>query len=72
MEYEVLFGIGIMFGLSFIFTLLTGKDIETFFVWLCIFSAFTVWGGFLPLWVLIATFIVVTVTIITKMRDRDD
>lgn len=70
MEYTILFGIAIMFGLALIMTVITFKDVETFFIWLCVFSAFVVWGGFLPLWVLIACFLIIGLIIMDKLRNR--
>jgi len=68
-DFEFSFGISIMFGLALVMTVLTFKDVETFFIWLCIFSGFAVWAGLLPLWVLIGTFLIVAVIIIQKIRN---
>jgi len=52
-------GIGVMFGMAFIMTMLTDEDmsLSTFIIWLMVFSGFVCWGGLLPLWVLILTLV---------------
>jgi len=52
-DLDWIMAIAIMFGLALMMTYLTYKDTETFFIWLTIFSGFTVWSGLLPLWVLV-------------------
>lgn len=61
-------GLGVMFGLSLVMTYMTYQDLETFFIWLNIFTGFIVWSGLLPLWVLILTLISVSAIIIVKLR----
>lgn len=63
-------GIGIMFGLSFIMTVLTNKDLETFFIFLTIFSGFVVWSGLLPLWILVVSVIVLVLIITSKVNKK--
>lgn len=59
-------GIGIMFLLALFMTYITFKDIETFFVFLTIFSAFVVWSGLVELWILVMCLIVLSLIIINK------
>ena len=45
--------------LSLMFTMLTYKDIETFFIYLCVFGGFCVWSGLLPMWILVLNLIII-------------
>ncbi len=65
-----LLGVGIMFGLSFLMTVLTNKNVETFFIYLTIFSGFVVWSGLLPLWILVICVIILTLIMINKTSKR--
>lgn len=58
MEINLMLGLVIMFSLSFLMTYLTYKDVETFFIFLTIFSGFVVWSGLIDLWILILTLII--------------
>lgn len=48
-----------MVFLSIMFTMLTYKDVETFFIYLCVFGGFVVWSGLLPLWVIVLNLIII-------------
>jgi len=61
--FEWMLGIGIMFGLALVMTILTFNNLSCFFVWLTIFNAFVVWAGLLPLWTLILCIVILTVVI---------
>lgn len=61
-------GIAIMFGLALVLTKLTFNDLESFFIWLTIFSAFVVWSGLLPLWLLIINLIIMVLIIANKVK----
>jgi len=63
-------GLGIMFGLAFVMTALTSKNVNVFFIWLTVFCAFVVWGGLLPLWVLVLNVVVLTVIIYSEIKDK--
>lgn len=63
-------GLGIMFGLALLMTLLTYNDFGAFFIWLTIFCAFVVWAGLLELWVLILCILILTAMIYVKMNDK--
>lgn len=56
-------GLAVMFGLALVMTYLTYKDVETFFIFLTIFSGYVVWAGLLDLWVLIINVIILTLII---------
>jgi len=51
--YDWLIGVGLMFGLAFMFNYLTFKDLKSFFGYLMIFNGFMVWAGMLPIWSLV-------------------
>lgn len=59
-----------MFGLALTMTFMTFKDIETFFVWLTIFSGFVVWSGLVDLWILIINLIILTVIISSNINKK--
>ena len=63
-----LLGVGIMFGLAFLMTVLTFKDIESFFIFLTIFSGFVVYAGLLPFSILVICFIITLLIIINNIR----
>lgn len=63
-------GLSLMFALALIFSYLTYKDVETFFVFLTIFCGFMVWSGLVPLWVLIMCVIVLVLIIINNVNKR--
>ncbi len=66
----MVFGIAIMFGLAFIMTIISFQDLESFFLWMTIFCGFVVWTGFLPLWTLVACFILDGLIFIQKINNR--
>lgn len=61
-------GIGIMFGLALVMAKLTFNDIESFFIFLTIFSGFVVWSGLLPLWILITNLIILVLLIANRVK----
>ena len=68
--FEWIIGLGLAFGLALIFTVLTSQDFNTFLVWITIFIGFTVWGGLLPLWVLIVCIILLVIVIYLEIKDK--
>jgi len=56
-----------MFLLALFLTYLTFKDMETFFIFLTIFSGFVVWSGLVELWLLIINMIMLAIIIINKV-----
>jgi hypothetical protein len=68
--YEWMLGLGIMFGFSFLMTVLTFDSFSSFFIWLTIFSAIVVWAGLLELWVLILCLIILGVVIYLEINDK--
>lgn len=59
-----------MFALAMLMTMLTNKDLETFFVFLTIFSAFCVWSGLIPLWITVANIIILVLIIINISKKK--
>lgn len=62
MPLSWIFGVAIMFGLTFVMSYLTDESLNTFFIWLCIFNGFIIWGGLLPLWTFFLSIIALTIT----------
>jgi len=63
-------GLGVVIMLTLFMTYITYKDIETFFIFFAIFSAFGVWSGLLDLWILIMNMIVLTLILINLIYRR--
>lgn len=63
MPLSWIFGLAIMFGLTFVMSYLTDESLNSFFIWLCIFNGFIIWGGLLPLWTFFLSIIVLTISI---------
>lgn len=63
-------GLGITVMLALFMTYITYKDIETFFIFLSIFSAFAVWSGLLELWILILNMIILSLILINLIYRR--
>lgn len=61
-------GIGIMFGLALVMAKLTFNDIDSFFIFLTIFSGFVVWSGLLPLWILIVNLVILVLLIAYRVK----
>ena len=61
-------GLALIFSLSLFMSFMTDKDVETFFIFLTIFSAFAVWSGLLDLWILIVCLILLTVILIMNVK----
>jgi len=63
MPLSWVFGVAIMFGLTFAMSYLTDESLNSFFIWLCIFNGFIIWGGLLPLWTFFLSIIALTISI---------
>lgn len=68
--FEWMLGLGIMFGLAFVMTALTFKNMSCFFIWLSIFSGVVIWAGLLPLWVLILCILLLGVVLYLEVNDK--
>lgn len=65
---EWILGVGIMFALALVMTMVTKKTPTAFLSWLLIFCGFVVASGLLPLWTLILCLIVLTVSIFFEFK----
>lgn len=65
---EWILGVGIMFGLALVMTLVTKKTTVSFLAWLFVFSGFVVASELLPLWVLILTLIFLTISVFFEFK----
>lgn len=63
-------GLGVVIMITLFMTFITYKDIETFFIFFAIFSAFGVWSGLLDIWILIINMIVLTLILINLIYRR--
>lgn len=63
-------GLGVVLMLALFMTYITYKDIQTFFIFLSIFSAFAVWSGLLELWVLIINVVVLTMILLSMIYSK--
>jgi len=67
---EWILGIGIAFGMAFVFTLITIQDVSVFLAFLTMFVGFSVWAELLPVWSLILCFIVLTISLYVQIKER--
>ena len=65
---EWILGIGIVFGLALVMTMVTKKTMSAFLSWLLIFCGFVVASGLLPLWSLILCIIGLTVSLFLEFK----
>lgn len=68
--FEWIIGLGLMFALALMFTLLTSESLSTFFVWLLIFDGIMVWCELLPLWSLILCLIILIIIIYIESKNN--
>ena len=61
-----------MFGLAFLLTALSNRNVESFFIWLNISAGFIVWSGLLDLWILIMTTIVLVFIIANNIYKKSN
>ena len=61
-------GIGIAFGIALFLTYITYGDLESFVIWLTVAIGFMVFGGALPLWVLVLTIILLTIMVYLEFK----
>lgn len=65
---EWLLGAGIMFGLAIVMSFITKKTTVSFLAWLFIFNGFVVASELLPLWTLILTLVVLTISVYFEIK----
>lgn len=63
-------GLSIIFGLSMLMSYLTYQDLESFIVYLTIFSGFGVWSGLIPLFVLVLCIIILVVIVANNLKKK--
>lgn len=68
--FEWVLGLGIVFGLAFVFTMLTEQDLTTFFIFLCAMDTFAVMTGLLPFWTLVVFIIILVILIYMKLSEK--
>lgn len=69
--YEWIIGLGLSFSLAFLVNYFIGKRFSTFFVFLLMFTGFSVLGGLLETWVLILMMIVSTVIVFLHSKTKE-
>lgn len=65
---EWILGIGIMFGLAFVLTTITNKNMLSFLAWLTVFCGIVVWAGLLELWTLILCIVFLTAVVFLEFK----
>ena len=68
--FEWIIGVGIVFGLALVFTVLLEKGLPVFLAFLSFFDTFAVWVGLLPLWTLVLCLIILTVLIYLELQKK--
>jgi len=66
--FEWIIGLGLSFGLAFIFNYLTKNNLRTFFIFFFIFNAFVVWAELLPSWTIVISLIVLVIIMYTSRK----
>ena len=69
-DIDIILGLGIMFGLALLLSILTFKDLHSFLCYLFIICNFVVRAELLPIWVLILMLIVVIVSSFYQINKR--
>lgn len=67
---EWILGLGIVFGLAFVFAILTKQKFEGFIIFVVMFMGFGVWSELLPIWTLIIGVIGITGIVYLNLRER--
>ena len=67
---EWILGIGLMFGLAFVLTSMTRKDMTGFLAWLTIFNGFVVWAGLLDLWTFVLCMVFLIIVMYLDIKGR--
>ena len=65
---EWILGVGIMFGLAFVLTIMSKKTSSAFAIWLLFFNIFVVLGGLLPIWTLYLCIILMVIAVFLDFR----
>ena len=67
---EWILGLGIVFGLAFVFTILTQQDIMGFLIFITIFICFAVWSELLEVWTLVISLIAIVGVVYMELQNR--
>ena len=67
---EWILGLGIVFGLAFVFTVLTKQDTKGFLIFITIFICFAVWSELLEVWTLVICLITVVGIVYMELQNR--
>ena len=67
---EWILGLGIVFGLAFVFTILTKQDIKGFLIFITMFICFAVWSELLEVWTLVICLITVVGIVYMELQNR--
>lgn len=67
-EYDWIIGIGVSFGLALLFSSLTFKNLQSFLLFLTMFTGFFVYAGVLDLWILIMCIIADVIVVYTSIK----
>ena len=67
---EWILGLGIVFGLAFVFTILTQQDTLGFLIFVTIFICFAVWSGLLEVWTLVISLMTVVGLVYIELQNR--
>lgn len=65
---DLMLGLGISFGVSFIFTAITEPNAVTFALFYILFSSVIVYTELLPIWVIYANLIILSVIAYIKIK----
>lgn len=57
---EWILGLGVVFGLAFVFTLILEQGFEVFLIFVAMFITFAIWAELLPVWTLIIVLVGIT------------
>lgn len=63
-------GLGLMFGLALLFTVILKGDMNTFFNMAYIINGLVVWGGLLEPWTLILNTIIIVILLFSNIKNR--
>lgn len=69
-DIDWVIGLGLMFGLALLFTIILKGDMQVFFSWAYIMNGLVVWGGLLKGWTLILNTILIIILLFVNVKNR--
>jgi len=69
-DIDWVIGLGLMFGLALLFTIILKGDMNTFFGFTYIINGLVVWGGLLEGWTLILNTIFIIILLFLAVKGR--